>query len=183
MSVILISGCIDNYVQKEPTILEFGKPAIINDVSVTFDSVRFADKIDDYTKADNGYKFAIIHVTAKNLGLEETQFPFSSTGSSYMMNIVLSVNKGYKYKVFNSDYFFSIRPEDTETVDFEFEILKDTYPTELYLERVKDTTDCLKAQRLWVSSLSIYPAENIEGLKPECIDKYTVSIQSTFTKG
>lgn len=174
IGAILISGCINSDLPKEPTKLELRKSATIDDVSVTFDSVSFVNKI-DYTEADKGYKLVVITVTAKNLGLEEKQFPFLWGKKE------LKVDKGYKYEDhYKSKEPPSMRPEETKTGYLVFEILNDTYPTELYLERVIDTTNCLNAYDLGYLSMK-EDNENVKALRRECIDKYTLSIIAKIT--
>jgi len=116
------------FISEKPTKLEFQEPIIVDDISITFDSVRFADKIGSST-ADSGYKFVIIDITSRNVGSEKKYFPFDS----YDMEI--KVDKGYRYEYhYSSKEPSSMRPEDVETGYIVFEILEDTYPTELYID-------------------------------------------------
>jgi len=128
VGIVFISGCISGKIISKPTQLEFGKPVVVDDVSITFNSVRFADKVGTST-ADNGYKFAIIDITAKNVGFEKKYFPFDS------WDMEIKVDKGYKYEYhYSSKEPSSMKPEDIETGYIVFEILDDTYPIELYID-------------------------------------------------
>ena len=125
LSVVFISGCISGkIISRQPTLLEFKKPIVVNDVSITFDSVRFTNKITHHI-ADEGYKFVIINMTAENIGLEKKNFPF------YFQDMEIKVNKGYVYTYKSGKTISSLRPEDTEIGYVVFEILNNTYPTEL----------------------------------------------------
>ena len=124
IGTVLVSGCVSgNVVAEEPKLLEFKKPIVIDEVSITFDSISFADKI-NYYSADDGYKFAVIYISAKNIGYERKFFPLD------FYDMKMTVNSGYKYEYHTaSEPLFSIRPGDSKTGYVVFEILKETYPT------------------------------------------------------
>lgn len=127
LSVVFISGCIGGkIISRQPTLLEFKKPIVVDDISITFDSVRFTNKINHHI-ADEGYKFVIINITAENIGLEENNFPF------YFQDMEIKVNKGYVYTYYTGKVISPLRPEDTEIGYVVFEILNNTYPIELYI--------------------------------------------------
>lgn len=144
LAIILVSGCISGKViaeeSKEPKLLEFKRPIIVDNISITFDSIWITDKTDLYV-ADDGYKFAIIYISAKNIGYEKKYFPLD------FYDMKMTVNSGYKYEYHTaSKDLFDMRPTDTEKGYVVFEILKDTYPTELYIENDIHTEHCLKMQ-------------------------------------
>ncbi|MDP1693979.1 MAG: DUF4352 domain-containing protein, partial [Candidatus Woesearchaeota archaeon] len=135
---VIFVGC--KSIPEKPTKLQFQEPIIVDDVSITFDSVRFGDKVTIIYEgktisvtADKGYKFVVIDITSRNVGSEEEYFPF------YTFDMEIKVDKGYRYKHhFSSEPPSSMRPEDVETGYVVFEILEDTYPIELYIDDIFD---------------------------------------------
>ena len=134
--VIFIAGSMykesklnDTTINK-PTKLEFGKPFVVDDISITFQNIIFTDEF-RYNKADRGYNFAIVDFKAKNVGFKKEYFPF------YFSSNILKVDKGYEYNYLSSSSTIPIelRPEDVEFGYLVFEILKSTNPTELYLKK------------------------------------------------
>ena len=175
ISAIFVCGCLNDDVPKEPIKLELRTPTLIDDVLVMFSSVTLVKKFDG-TEAENGYKFAVIHVTAKNEGFTSNIFPFSGSLSK-----VLKVNKGYLYEdesLLSRDPSL-MRPTELKRGHIVFEILEDTYPTELYLAQVLDTTNCLTAYAYGYLSMK-EDTKKIKALRRECIDTYVLQIESVL---
>ncbi|MCD6591332.1 MAG: DUF4352 domain-containing protein [Candidatus Aenigmarchaeota archaeon] len=125
--LIFISGCL--------TKLEFQKPIIIKDVSITFDSIMLTKVLDNGLVSDKGYKFVVINITAKNIGTEERFFPFCCLFYPYA-NMRLEVDRGYRYRPHYSNtlcYISMLRPEEVKKGCIIFEVLEDTYPTRLII--------------------------------------------------
>ncbi len=95
-------------------------------VIITFNSVYYTGK-KDWHRADEGYKFLVLDMQLKNVGMEETKcLPH------YGYDWEVTVDKGYIYddEAVTIEYL-SLRPEDVKTGYVIFEILKTTNPLEI----------------------------------------------------
>jgi hypothetical protein len=94
---------------------------------VTFTEFRYSDKV-GLSTADKGYKFAILYVTVKNAGTQESRIYFGEWA--------LKVDKGYTYKPQYTFYLpSSLRPEETKTGYVHFQILQDSTVVEIRCSR------------------------------------------------
>jgi hypothetical protein len=102
-------------------------------IEVTFTKVWYTDKI-GYNTAEKGYKFAVVDVAVKNVGVKE------ATVFSIIDSWIVKVDKGYVYKAKVTldlpNLPGNVRPEETKTGYVCFEILQDTRPVEVQRTRL-----------------------------------------------
>jgi hypothetical protein len=102
----------------------------INSNSIRFDSIKYVKKMNIYPYTPNEkYKIVELNTTLENLGIQSSAYPIINSDLS------LKVDKGY---IYNAKGRVKTRgttlPEDKEKLIFYFEILEDTYPTELIID-------------------------------------------------
>ncbi len=97
----------------------------VDDVPIeyTFTSVWYASEY-GHDKADEGYKFLLLEIQVRNIGIKETHLFF------YRWEVI--VDKGYIYEAMTDDLPISLRPEDTKIGHVVFEILATTNPLEVH---------------------------------------------------
>lgn len=114
---------------QEGNRVRVGQPFIIKEgadkipIEITFTAAWFTTA-HKWRTADEGYKFLVIEIRAKNLGIKETVI-------LCVVRWEVTVDKGYVYKHETCDLSCaSIRPEETKTGYVLFEILATTTPIE-----------------------------------------------------
>lgn len=105
----------------QPFIMKFGTDEV--PVRVVFDAAWFTTT-HEYSEAESGYKFVVIQLKAQNIGNKEVD----TFGPLDKWEV--TVDKGYLYQAKSSPYL-DVRPEETKTGYVTFEILEQTYPTEV----------------------------------------------------
>ena len=115
---------------QQGNIIRMGQPFILKEgtekipVEITFISAWFTTT-HEHWEAEKGYKFLVLEIQAKNLGMKKTDC-FST------MRWEVTVDKGYIYeRKFCNLFMASIRPEETKTGYVFFEILATTTPLEV----------------------------------------------------
>ncbi|MCD6522488.1 MAG: DUF4352 domain-containing protein [Candidatus Diapherotrites archaeon] len=109
-----------------PIIANAGEQITIGNITIIFEEPRITKQISLF-EPDEGYKFVIINIVAKNNGVRETNFPL------HYRYAKLIVDRGYQYthNSWLSDRIYSIKPGDEEEGSLVFEILDETTPLEL----------------------------------------------------
>lgn len=115
--------------KRTETALRLGEGVRIDDLLITFDSIRIAEA---YTETKTyidrpkpGYKFVIVEVTGENVGKRERAISGYET---------IEVDKGYIYDCKYGFLHFDLLPEEKGSRKLVFEILESTAPTKLHTQ-------------------------------------------------
>ena len=115
--------------QQQGNVIRIGQPFILKEgaekipVEITFASAWFTEAY-EYNKAEKGYKFLVLEIQAKNLGMKKTDC-FNTTRWE------VTVDKGYIYDGYCDLFLVTVRPGETKTGSVFFEILATTSPLEV----------------------------------------------------